>query len=127
MRKFVDLKREPEKTEASPADVHFTGLDYPPGMCLMLNDETMKKMDLDASAVVGDMLHIHAIAKVTSVASHEAAGDRIELQVTHLAIEDEDKENARYEKDEDEGNRSPVVSKTPKAESRYGWPDKENA
>ena len=114
--KMIDLKRD--KSEGKPPEVtaaSHEGPDYPYGLCLSLDHETLKKLNLSDEAEVGDTLHLFALAKVT--ASHktetEAGGKRahIELQITHIALEDEDGENksadkkmsGRYGADVDEG------------------------
>jgi hypothetical protein len=61
----------------------------------------MDKLGLDASgAFVGGVVHLNAIAKVTSVSSNEMEKDdgetvdnsRIELQIVMMCIEGEDEE-----------------------------------
>ena len=70
--------------------------EYPYGLCLCLTHEECEKLDLDDGDVeIGDMIHLFAMAEVTSVnkSKDPQTGDsctRIELQITHLGLEDED-------------------------------------
>jgi hypothetical protein len=76
---------------------------YPYGLCISLTEKELAKLDLDDDASVGDTIHIFALAKVTSVSKHQgqqgAASTRIELQITHIALEDEDTETGPDEDD----------------------------
>jgi hypothetical protein len=75
---------------------------YPWGLSISLCQDELDKLGLsDEDIGVGDMLHLHCLTKVTSVSSNENEdGDycRVELQITHIAAEDEDAENEEPEK-----------------------------
>ncbi len=101
---MADMRRTAE--EKSEALAPMTGADlpdYPYGLCISLTQDELEKLGLDDEELpeVGDMLHIHAMAKVISVSSsdNEAAGKccRVELQITHMVGEDEDEENEEAE------------------------------
>jgi hypothetical protein len=98
-----DAERERLKDMFSPSD---DALEYPPGCCLCLTDEVLKKLDLDEMPELGDTIHLCLMAKVTE-ASDGKMGRRIELQVTDLACENEDAENESMSSEE-------------RAKSRYG-------
>lgn len=70
---------------------------YPYGLCISLCKDELDKLGLDVSEIdIGEMLHLHAMARVTSKSNQETeAGDnpRIELVMAFLEIEDEDAEN----------------------------------
>lgn len=72
---------------------------YPYGLSLSLCQDELEKLDIDKADIgVGDMLHLHCLAKVTSVSSNETEDGencRVELQVTHIAAESEDEENKK--------------------------------
>lgn len=77
---------------------------YPYGLCISLTEEEMAKMGMqDELPAVGEMIHLAAMAKVTSVSQNERVDEagnktnccRVELQITHLATENEDEESAR--------------------------------
>lgn len=69
----------------------------PYGLCLCLTETELEKLDLEEECEIGDVIHLFALAKVTSV-SKQDSGDgpkcRIELAITDLAVEDEDNETA---------------------------------
>lgn len=99
--KMVDMHRTPqEKAEdgyetGSPAMP--VGPDYPYGLCLCLDNETMAKLNLDADCSVGDMIDVRAMCKVTSASEREVDGKpdrRIELQIVQMGVEDEGAEDA---------------------------------
>ncbi|HVB17297.1 MAG TPA: hypothetical protein VNF04_12230 [Stellaceae bacterium] len=101
MRRMVDLKRTPEeKAEVviesmpTPASVN----DYPYGLCISLDEDSLEKIDIDDGDVeIGDMLHGFFMAEVTAVRKEQIDGKascRVELQITHLGVEDEDDEPA---------------------------------
>lgn len=103
---MVDMARTPaEKKEA--AKEMATGPaapmvpDYPYGLCISLDNDSLEKLALDAAEVsVGDMLHMHCMATVRSVSQTDGADGpccRVELQITAIAAEDEDAENAEDE------------------------------
>jgi hypothetical protein len=74
---------------------------YPYGLCLSFTEDDLDKLEIDpADCEAGDIIDIRALAKVTSYNERiEERSDgtrkrccRIELQITHLALEDEDDE-----------------------------------
>lgn len=71
--------------------------DYPYGLRICLTEKEFEKLKLDPSAAeVGGMVHLHAMARITSVSSSEGEMGhccRVELQIENLAIESEDEEN----------------------------------
>jgi hypothetical protein len=76
---------------------------YPYGLCISFTQDELEKLNIEGGCAVGDMIHLCAIARVTACSESEmenAAGEkkrncRIELQITHLATENEDEEEAR--------------------------------
>ena len=70
--------------------------DVPYGLHISLTEEELEKLDLSDDAEVGDMIHLMAMATITSISKNQTSGGckcRIELAITHLAVEDEDKED----------------------------------
>lgn len=74
---------------------------YPYGLCISLSEDELAKLGLDGDLPeVGEMIHLAAMAKVTSVSESEREESdgtktkccRVELQITHLATENEDDE-----------------------------------
>lgn len=75
---------------------------YPYGLCISLCQDELDKLNLSEEELcVGDMLHLHCLAKVTSVSSNETEDgsySRVELVITHIAAESEDEENDEEER-----------------------------
>lgn len=94
-----------EKMDASQPIAMNDVPDYPYGLRICLTHEEMKRLDLDPSeAFVGGIVHLHALARVTSVSISDSAATqysdggpncRIELQIEDMCIESEDEENAQ--------------------------------
>jgi hypothetical protein len=104
---LVDMANTPEDLKednaAYPATVAAgaTGPVYPYGLAIRLTERELEKIGLeDEKPSVGDMIHLFAMAKVTSVSENEVEvnGEKkskccVELQITHLGAEDEDTED----------------------------------
>jgi len=69
---------------------------YPYGLCISLTEDELSKLKMDGTPSVGDMVHLFAMARVTSVSENEKSDGskccRVELQITHLGTEDESEE-----------------------------------
>lgn len=100
-----DVKKELAEMGSPASAAPLVGV-YPYGLCISLDDETLQKLKLDGELPsVGEMIHLCAMAKVTSVSENEREDTnggkktcrRVELQITHLATENEDQENAEVE------------------------------
>ena len=120
---MVDMAKSPEEIkEDMPSTVAMPGKSsgpkvpvYPYGLCISLTENELEKMGMDAADLpeVGDMIHLMAMAKVTSVSQNESVDKdggktqccRIELQITHLATENENEEDARDEATEQRRGR----------------------
>lgn len=108
MRKLpqmADMSRSIEEKEESvkPYDSVSCQPDYPSGLSICLTQDELDKLDLDNDVEVGDYIHLFAFAKVTSVSKTEVNGEskcRIELCLTHIALESEDGENEEVEENE---------------------------
>lgn len=76
---------------------------YPYGLCISLCQDELDKLGIDFDDLcVGDIVHLHAMAMITSKSCSERQGgepsERVEIQITHLAgVEDEDDENDEAE------------------------------
>ncbi len=94
---FVSMaKSSAEIAEEKSEMVDYPQNLYPYGLCISLCEEELEKLDLDDSVDVGDMIHIHALGKVTSVNKRDTDQGtkiRVEIQMTDIALEDEDHEN----------------------------------
>lgn len=114
---YVDLALSAEEIEeqhivSTPlADVP----KYPYGTSISLDEKVLEKMGVDYSDwKVGDIFHIHAMAKVTSISEHESQdGEKCCVSMQLIAIkgesedaedeEDESEESGAYTKDEKRG------------------------
>ena len=92
-----DMKRTPE----GPMDL-MMGDCYPSGLRITLCDQELEKIGLTEDIQVGDLIHMHCMAKVVGLSSndHETMGKRssVDLQITHISAEDEEAENSEEEK-----------------------------
>jgi hypothetical protein len=101
--KMIDMARTPAQI-ADDGDTGPSAPIYPYGLCICLCDEELAKLGLSTDDVeIGDMLHIHGLAKVTSVSTNDTengSSTRIELTLAYLSapVENEDEENAENER-----------------------------
>lgn len=108
---MVDMAKTPEEVKkeapAPLADMPPRVPVYPWGLSISLDEGCLAKLGIDGDMPsVGEMIHLCAMAKVTSVSENEMESDnggkktcrRVELQITHLATENEDDENAAVER-----------------------------
>lgn len=102
---MVSMELTPEEIEASGMCLPVDAGDapkYPYGLCISLTQVELAKLGLtDDDVEVGDMLYIHAMAKVTSISTTDTENNgprtRIELQIVAMEGEDEDAENEAAE------------------------------
>lgn len=92
---MVDMRRTPEE-KAEALAMPMAG-DYPWGLSISLDTESLKKLEVDFESVeVGQTYHFMALAKVTAKSRNENDGGEarecIELQITDLNAENEDME-----------------------------------
>ncbi len=88
---MIDMARDVEQEIAQMPQQSI----YPYGLSICLTNDELEKLGLESNCEVGDMIHLMAMAKVTSISKNETQDGescRIELQITHLGLEDEDKE-----------------------------------
>lgn len=100
MPKFVDMAKDAEEMKEDPSPEAMPQPVYPYGLCLCLSQDELDKLDLDTGCEPGDMLHMHCMAKVTSVSKNDTTDGpkmRVELQITAIACESEDGENEEAE------------------------------
>jgi hypothetical protein len=125
---MVDMANTPDEVKKDvPCTIGDTppkGPLYPWGLCIRLQTDDLKKLGLgDEMPSVGEMIHLCAMAKVTSVSQNEmedTTGGKsvnrcVELQITHLATENEDEQGAAAEE---------AVQKTAARQSRFYGPEK---
>ena len=98
---MVNMAKTPEDVKKEIGDLYpsapaqSTTSAYPYGLCISLDDETLKKLGLDGDMpTVGESIHGCFVAKVTSVSMNErekADGSkeqcaRVELQITDMGV-----------------------------------------
>lgn len=102
---MVDMKRTP-KEDMSDSVVSMAASDntpnYPYGLSISMSEEELERLGIGPEDLgIGDILHMHALMKVTSVSSseneHTGKCCRVELQITHMSGESEDAENEKTE------------------------------
>lgn len=103
---MTDMKRTPKEKEEprilGAAVVAPSEPDYPWGLRITLTSEELEKLDMEGDCEVGDYLHMHCFAKVTSVSEDERNGEKectVCLTITHMEAESEDDENNEAEEE----------------------------
>lgn len=102
--KLVSMAKTPEEVKDDTADMpmataagKISGAKYPYGLCISLDDETLKKLGLDGDMPsVGEVIAIQAMARVTNAGKNEREGTdgatqvcrHVELQITDMAVPD---------------------------------------
>ena len=111
--KMVDMAMSKEEiaTTQSPAVAAKASAPlYSYGLCLRLGSDELEKLGLSLDDVVpGDMIHLFAMAKATNIsrnASEDHKSDSVELQITHLSVENEDEENDEMDAEEMLANKA---------------------
>lgn len=84
---------------ACPIDIPMSNRPkFPYGTQIVLGDRELEKLGCDVGdAFVGGMIHIHAMARITSVSQNDTADgkkSRVELQLESMCVEGEDVENS---------------------------------
>ena len=101
--KFVNLARTPEelaaeRAKSNPNSPGYEQPVYPYGLCICLDEDMLNKLKLDTEdCEVGAKIHLCCMAEVTDFSQRkmdDGVRRRIELQVTDIALENEDEENA---------------------------------
>lgn len=77
--------------------------DYPYGLCISLCHDELEKLSLSEIELnVGDLIHMHCMAEVTSISNndskHSGPSRRVELQITHISAENEAEEDRQAPK-----------------------------
>lgn len=101
MQDMAHTPHEQEQT-ATPA---VSENSYPYGIAMTLSNDELEKLGLDCSeeeCQVGNYLHIHALAEVTGFHASKD-GHTLNLQITHMKVEDEGAEDDDADREMNEG------------------------
>lgn len=92
---MVNMARTSDEKEPSVIPDQPT---YPYGLNISLGEQELEKLGFSQGELqVGDMVHLHSLAAVTSVSSHDNVNSgpscRVELELRYIQAESEDDEN----------------------------------
>lgn len=113
---MVDLASSPEEIISSLHNQTHEPI-YPSGCSICLTKDVIDKLGVDHTDwKIGDLFHLHAIAKITSI--HEG---RAEMQITHLSgeSESEEDEQAEEEMEKTEGDQESEPVNKSKSRPNY--------
>ena len=102
-RSAADRAKERAKYDAPASPFELP--DVPYGLCITLTDRELEKLDLDDDCDVGDLVHLFAMGKVTSVSKNDGpmgCSCRVEISLIALRVEDESTEEEPDGEDEDD-------------------------
>lgn len=87
---MASMKRSKSKGESDSPKVSSTHDNYPYGLHLNLEHESMKKLALKDMPKAGSTVHVHAKAKVTHTETRTSDGGEprhsVGLQITHMKL-----------------------------------------
>ena len=106
MDKLVDMELSQKEKKGMTIGVEqpTKGPNYPWGLAITLEDESLKKMKVElADYQVGDEVILHAECKVTRLSQSEREGDgknrTMELQITSMGLEASEGESGEEEEE----------------------------
>lgn len=108
---MVSMKRDEESIfDAMPMTSPLVAKEtFPYGLQITLTHDEMEKLELDpADAKVGGMIHLHALARITSISQNDMGGKKcceVRLQIEDMCVESEDRENEEEDDEAMEGRR----------------------
>lgn len=100
-----EVKEDLAQMAAPIAGSKMSGPKYPYGLCLSLDDDTLKKLGLGGGLPsVGEQVRFEAIARVTSASENERETTegatekccRVELQITDMGVNTPERERNWY-------------------------------
>lgn len=95
---MIDLAMSPDEARDFAVPSFSDQPRYPYGLCISFTEKELEKLDLPFDEIcVGDIVHMHCFAVVTSKSSNETqdgkSNQRVELQIEKIAAEDEAEED----------------------------------
>lgn len=107
---FVDMALTPNEAQDMASPTSLSNMPkYPYGLCISFCADEMEKLGIEQKCSVGDFLHLHALAKVTSYSEQETEDGvkpRVEMVLAFIEVEDEGAED-----DKEELSMSKITSK----------------
>lgn len=97
--KMVNMAKTPQEMEDAGTPRPMSDNIYPYNLCISLTQEELEKLGVDCDddeCEVGNYVHLHALAEIVSKSKNdtgEGPKHSLNLQITHLEIEDEGAEN----------------------------------
>ncbi len=101
--KLQDMRKTDEEKQEASQLINPNQSEYPYGLCICLTENELEKLGLDHECEVGDMIHLFALAKVTSKSVNDTGNGekcRLELQITHLGTESENEEDEEFSEEQ---------------------------
>lgn len=98
MRHLTSMEMDDEDKLDFSSPLPMARPDFPCGLRICLTEKELDKLGVQPTAeAVGNLVHLFAMARVTSLSHHtNDAGDdccRVELQIEDLSLEDESEED----------------------------------
>jgi hypothetical protein len=83
---LADMRRSNSEKEAVAENMAEKGPEYPHGMRVQLDHDSMKKCGMDSMPEVGSEVHLHAKARVVGARAEGDDHRHLEMQITHLGV-----------------------------------------
>lgn len=87
----LELSKDERKKESEPCAPAADQPLFPYGTSMYLNDETLAKLGIDEMPVVGTVIKVQAVGKVTGTSEREYEGGShrtLDIQFTEMALEE---------------------------------------
>lgn len=99
---LVDMKRSKAERKKESMPSHIGGDDYPYGLRVNLDHESLQKLGIDKLPSVGDKLHLHAHAHVVSAEERSTEGGKkhrsVSLELRKMHVGDSGDETAQQKR-----------------------------
>lgn len=87
---MVNMKKSEDKSPAIEAMGEIEPPEYPCGLCITLNEDSISKLGLSDLPGIGEKINIKAMCEVTSVSQYDSKGGKKErtlsLQITDMEV-----------------------------------------
>lgn len=82
MESLINMKMDAEEAKEQTQPTEKDAPEYPWGLCITLNDDSLEKLGVSELPKIGTKVTIMAEADVTSVSSYQTQGGEAELSVS---------------------------------------------